>query len=109
MTKNDPTGARDIAAQGSTDEAACDIPETQLERLVAIDLPPEKKAAEPSELPISPYLERILQSVEEADVTIVSAALGAGKSSQVTQVLARAGYVVDCTQPTIVAAMSLAQ
>ncbi len=50
-------------------------------------------ASESRELPITPFLEGIVRSVQQADVTIVSADRGAGKSLQVTQALARAGFV----------------
>lgn len=59
-------------------------------------------------LPILDYRERIIDSVESNPVTVISAETGAGKSTQVPQMLAEQGYEVIITQPRRVAAGALA-
>lgn len=63
----------------------------------------------PDTLPIIGYGEEIVDSVITSPVTIITAETGAGKSTQVPQMLAEAGYEVVVTQPRIVAARTLAQ
>jgi len=63
-----------------------------------------------SPLPIEDYQEEIVSTVENNQVTIIVAETGAGKSTQVPQYLAGAGYEkVIVTQPRILAARNLAQ
>lgn len=61
------------------------------------------------ELPIYPYREKIIDTVNKNQITIITAETGAGKSTQVPQFLLEAGYSVVATQPRIVAARSLSQ
>ncbi len=60
------------------------------------------------ELPIAAYREQIVNAVEASQATVITAETGAGKSTQVPQFLAEAGYEVVVTQPRIVAARTLA-
>jgi HrpA-like RNA helicase len=111
-SRSGPKNQRDSIGDASgAEEAAPHKPapptSDQLEQLVTEDAGAQAMMARRDELPIAPYLGDIRRSVEQADVTIVIADRGAGKSSQVPQVLGRAGYTVECTQPTRVAAMSL--
>lgn len=60
-------------------------------------------------LPVLGYKDQILETVKGNAVTIVTAETGAGKSTQVPQFLAGAGYRVVVTQPRRLAARTLAQ
>ena len=60
-------------------------------------------------LPISTFESKIIESVNNNAVTIISADTGSGKSTQVPQYLFNAGYEVVVTEPRRVAACSLAQ
>lgn len=68
----------------------------------------ERRLGNP-ELPIADYAEEIVEAVDGSSATIITAETGAGKSTQVPQYLAEAGYGVVVTQPRIVAARSLAE
>jgi ATP-dependent helicase HrpA len=60
-------------------------------------------------LPVAAYEDEILAAVSGNAATIVTAETGAGKSTQVPQFLANAGYRVIVTQPRRLAARALAQ
>ncbi|CAN6682276.1 unnamed protein product [Malus baccata var. baccata] len=64
-------------------------------------------------LPIYKLKEKLIQAVIENQVLIVIGETGCGKTTQVTQYLAEAGYTtkgrIGCTQPRRVAAMSVAK
>lgn len=59
------------------------------------------------ELPIAEYREQIVDAVGASQVTIITAETGAGKSTQVPQMLAEQGYEVIMTQPRVVAARNI--
>lgn len=61
------------------------------------------------ELPIDARKKEVLELVERSDDCLITAATGAGKSTQVPQWLLDAGYRVVVTQPRRIAAKSLAQ
>ena len=60
-------------------------------------------------LPIERYKEEIIKTIEDNDVTIITAETGAGKSTQVPKYLLEQGYEVIVTQPRRLAAMSVAE
>lgn len=64
-------------------------------------------------LPIFKLRETIIQAVEENQIMVVVGETGSGKTTQMTQYLAEAGFagrgIVGCTQPRRVAAMSVAK
>ncbi|MCC2631602.1 MAG: hypothetical protein K0S20_301 [Patescibacteria group bacterium] len=61
-----------------------------------------------TDLPIHDFREQILSSIDNNQVTIITAETGAGKSTQVPQYLAEHGYEkVVVTQPRILAARNL--
>lgn len=60
-------------------------------------------------LPVARYRQEILDAVSRSAVVVITAETGAGKSTQVPQYLAQAGYRVICTQPRRLAARALAQ
>ncbi|XP_040437561.1 probable ATP-dependent RNA helicase DHX34 isoform X2 [Falco naumanni] len=61
-------------------------------------------------LPISQFRDRILRAVAQHQVVLVAGDTGCGKSTQVPQFLAAAGYrPVACSQPRRVACVSLAK
>ena len=60
-------------------------------------------------LPIVRYRDQILDAVRSHPVVVVTAETGGGKSTQVPQFLADAGYRVVITQPRRLAARSLAE
>lgn len=72
----------------------------------------EKIQIERKNLPMYPYREQLLQAVEEHQVIIIVGETGSGKTTQIPQYLAEAGYSkigkIGCTQPRRVAAMSVA-
>lgn len=60
------------------------------------------------DLPVREFHDTIVQSVDQNQVTIVTAETGAGKSTQIPQYLAEHGYTrVIVTQPRILAARNL--
>lgn len=61
------------------------------------------------ELPIADYHEQIVDAVDSSQAVVITAETGAGKSTQVPQMLAEAGYRVVMTQPRVVAARSVAE
>ena len=62
------------------------------------------------DLPILEYRDAIISAVDSAQVTIITAETGAGKSTQVPQYLAEHGYTkVIVTQPRILAARNLSR
>ena len=60
-------------------------------------------------LPILNKENEIVNSVNNNQVTIITAETGSGKSTQVPQMLYNAGYEVICTEPRRIAAISLAE
>jgi ATP-dependent RNA helicase DHX8/PRP22 len=64
-------------------------------------------------LPIFPLREQLLQAIYDNDIMVVIGETGSGKTTQMTQYLAEAGYteqgIIGCTQPRRVAAMSVAK
>lgn len=67
------------------------------------------KKNDAGELPVMAFEETILNAVAGSAVTVITAETGAGKSTQVPQMLASAGYRVIVTQPRRLAARTLAQ
>ncbi len=61
------------------------------------------------ELPIYEFREKILDTIDENEVTIITAETGSGKTTQVPQFLAENGYKVIVTQPRILAARSVSE
>lgn len=60
-------------------------------------------------LPVLDYRDEIVASVASNDVTIIKADTGAGKSTQVPQMLYAAGYSVIVTEPRRLAARTVAE
>lgn len=60
------------------------------------------------ELPIADYCEQVVDAVDSSQAVVITAETGAGKSTQMPQMLAEAGYRVVMTQPRVVAARSVA-
>ncbi|KAI3436603.1 hypothetical protein D9Q98_006020 [Chlorella vulgaris] len=64
-------------------------------------------------LPIYKLREQLIQAIQDNQVLVVIGETGSGKTTQMTQYLAEAGYTsrgkVGCTQPRRVAAMSVAK
>lgn len=60
-------------------------------------------------LPISNYLEKIVETVMENDVVIIKAETGSGKSTQIPQALYEYGYEIIVTQPRRVAVRNVAR
>uniref|UniRef100_S4R9M3 RNA helicase n=1 Tax=Petromyzon marinus TaxID=7757 RepID=S4R9M3_PETMA len=64
-------------------------------------------------LPIYKLKEQLVQAVNDNQILIVIGETGSGKTTQITQYLAEAGYTtrgkIGCTQPRRVAAMSVAK
>ncbi|XP_076154498.1 ATP-dependent RNA helicase DHX8-like [Alosa pseudoharengus] len=64
-------------------------------------------------LPIFKLKEQLLQAIHDNQILIVIGETGSGKTTQMTQYLAEAGYTtrgkIGCTQPRRVAAMSVAK
>ncbi|KAJ8251904.1 hypothetical protein GJAV_G00226740 [Gymnothorax javanicus] len=64
-------------------------------------------------LPIFKLKEQLVQAVHDNQILIVIGETGSGKTTQITQYLAEAGYTtrgkIGCTQPRRVAAMSVAK
>lgn len=62
-----------------------------------------------SNYPVDDYRGEIVASVEANPVTVIVAETGAGKSTGVPEYLAKAGYRVIVTEPTVLAAEELAE
>ncbi|KAJ9651998.1 DEAH-box ATP-dependent RNA helicase prp22 [Neophaeococcomyces mojaviensis] len=64
-------------------------------------------------LPVFKFRKQLLEAVEQNQLLIVVGDTGSGKTTQMTQYLAEAGYaqngMIGCTQPRRVAAMSVAK
>lgn len=64
-------------------------------------------------LPIYKLKQELIQAVQENQILVVIGETGSGKTTQITQYLAEAGFTVNgklgCTQPRRVAAMSVAK
>ena len=64
-------------------------------------------------LPISKFRDQIIQAISDNQMLVVIGETGSGKTTQMTQYLAEAGYTsrgkIGCTQPRRVAAMSVAK
>ncbi len=60
-------------------------------------------------LPICSYEEEIVHAVNNNNVVVITADTGSGKSTQVPQMLERAGYNVVVTQPRRIAARNVAK
>lgn len=64
-------------------------------------------------LPMFAFRSQIIQAVQEHQIMIVVGETGSGKTTQLTQYLAEAGFadrgIIGCTQPRRVAAMSVAK
>lgn len=77
--------------------------------------PVDKTIAEQREsLPIAKLKSQLLHAIQDNQILVVVGETGSGKSTQMTQYLAEAGYTqsrkrIACTQPRRVAAMSVAK
>lgn len=77
--------------------------------------PVDKSIAEQRiSLPIYHLRDKLLEAIEGSQILVVVGETGSGKSTQMTQYLAEAGYTkgrkkIGCTQPRRVAAMSVAK
>ncbi|KAG6037756.1 hypothetical protein E4U41_004785 [Claviceps citrina] len=64
-------------------------------------------------LPMFAFREQLIKAVQEHQILIVVGETGSGKTTQLTQYLAEAGFadkgIIGCTQPRRVAAMSVAK
>ncbi|KFA64908.1 hypothetical protein S40285_02877 [Stachybotrys chlorohalonatus IBT 40285] len=64
-------------------------------------------------LPVYAFRNQLIQAVKENQIMIVVGETGSGKTTQLTQYLAEAGFandgIIGCTQPRRVAAMSVAK
>lgn len=64
-------------------------------------------------LPIAKFRDQIIQAINDNQMLVVIGETGSGKTTQMTQYLAEAGYTsrgkIGCTQPRRVAAMSVAK
>lgn len=64
-------------------------------------------------LPVFAFRERLIQAVKDNQILIVVGETGSGKTTQLTQYLAEAGFankgMIGCTQPRRVAAVSVAK
>lgn len=66
------------------------------------------------QLPVYSFLDELLKAVKSHQTVVVEGETGSGKTTQIPQLLVRAGYCgggqcIACTQPRRVAAMSIAQ
>lgn len=105
------------ATSASAAAAASDLPEWKratfgknptLGRITTLSIKEQRES-----LPIFQFREQVIAAVQENQVLVVIGETGSGKTTQMTQYLAEAGFAVrgkiGCTQPRRVAAMSVAK
>ncbi|NCU38387.1 ATP-dependent RNA helicase [Candidatus Saccharibacteria bacterium] len=90
------------------EQSVVDVPETARDDEAAKARRIDYQLGNP-ELPIAGYREQIVSAVDCSQAVVITAETGAGKSTQVPQFLAEAGYEVVVTQPRVVAARSVAE
>ncbi|KAL8529449.1 hypothetical protein ACS0TY_006761 [Phlomoides rotata] len=88
-------------------ELSVDSPEASTAKTALEKLQSDRKT-----LPIYPYMDQLLQAVNDHQVLVIVGETGSGKTTQIPQYLHEAGYSkrgkIGCTQPRRVAAMSVA-
>jgi ATP-dependent RNA helicase DHX8/PRP22 len=82
--------------------------EKQLGKRTSMSIAEQRKS-----LPVYKFRNQLIKAVQDHQILIVVGETGSGKTTQLTQFLAEAGFantgIIGCTQPRRVAAMSVAQ
>ena len=119
-TWEDPTAQPHLAASLRTigQGVGYEVPEWKRETVnknISYGIITDKSIKEQREgLPIFKLRRQLLQAIADNQVLVVIGETGSGKTTQMTQYMAEAGYtsrgrVIGCTQPRRVAAMSVAK
>ncbi|KAK4169675.1 ATP-dependent RNA helicase [Cladorrhinum sp. PSN259] len=129
-TKVDLTQWQDPMANPENRQFASDLRKGRTAQSAPEEVPEWKRAVVPKDqslgkrtdmtikeqresLPVYVFREQLIQAVKENQVLIVVGETGSGKTTQLTQYLAEAGFtnygMIGCTQPRRVAAVSVAK
>jgi len=107
--------AQELRGLGYTQEAAPEWKQQTMGKTTSFGFPTKHKSMAESRasLPIYALKQELVNAVTENQVLVVIGETGSGKTTQMTQYMAEAGFtskgIIACTQPRRVAAMSVAK
>ncbi len=107
--------AQELRGLGYTQEAAPEWKQQTMGKAVSFGFPTKHKSMAESRaaLPVYALKQELINAVTENQVLVVIGETGSGKTTQMTQYMAEAGFtskgIIACTQPRRVAAMSVAK
>jgi len=107
--------AQELRGLGYTQEAAPEWKQATMGKTTSFGFPGRNKsmAEQRAGLPVYALKQELINAVTENQILVVIGETGSGKTTQMTQYMAEAGFtsrgIIGCTQPRRVAAMSVAK
>ena len=107
--------AQELRGLGYTQEAAPEWKSQTMGKAVSFGFPTHAKTIneQRQSLPVHALKQELINAVTENQILVVIGETGSGKTTQMTQYMAEAGFtsrgIIGCTQPRRVAAMSVAK